>query len=120
MSLVGLDVHAAQTHAAILNTATGELRGVKLRMVPTAVVKFLSSLPSPVRAVYEAGPTGSGWPGRRSIAASTFVSSRRARCHARRMIASRPTSATLSASRGCWPPVSCVCVCAQRRRRAVS
>ena len=29
MSLVGLDVHASQTHAAILDTATGELRGVK-------------------------------------------------------------------------------------------
>lgn len=60
MSLVGLDVHASQTHAAILDMATGELRGVKLRMAPTAVVEFLSSLPGPVRAVYEAGPTGFG------------------------------------------------------------
>jgi hypothetical protein len=38
----------------------GELRGVRLRMPPTAVVEFLSSLPGPVRAVYEAGPTGFG------------------------------------------------------------
>jgi len=60
MSLVGLDVHASQTHAAVLDTATGELRGVRLRMAPTAVVEFLSSLPGPVRAVYEAGPTGFG------------------------------------------------------------
>jgi transposase len=60
ISLVGLDVHASQTHAAVLNTATGELRGVKLRMPPIAVVEFLSSLPGPVRAVYEAGPTGFG------------------------------------------------------------
>jgi transposase len=60
MSLVGLDVHAAQTHAAILDMATGELRGVKLRMAPTAVVDFLAGLPGPVRAVYEAGPTGFG------------------------------------------------------------
>src|SRR5881409_1581250 len=60
MSLVGLDVHASQTHAAILDVSTGELRGVKLRMAPTAVVEFLSSLPGPVRAVYEAGPTGFG------------------------------------------------------------
>jgi transposase len=29
-------------------------------MAPTAVVEFLSSLPGPVRAVYEAGPTGFG------------------------------------------------------------
>jgi transposase len=60
MSLVGLDVHASQTHAAVLDTATGELRGVKLRMAPVGVVEFLSSLPGPVRAVYEAGPTGFG------------------------------------------------------------
>jgi len=60
MSLVGLDVHASQTHAAILDTATGELRGVKLRMPPGQVVEFLATLPGPVRAVYEAGPTGFG------------------------------------------------------------
>jgi transposase len=60
ISLVGLDVHASQTHAAILDLATGELRGVTLRMAPVEVVEFLSSLPGPVRAVYEAGPTGFG------------------------------------------------------------
>jgi transposase len=60
MSLVGLDVHASQTHAAILDGATGELRGVKLRMAPIDVVEFLKGLPGPVRAVYEAGPTGFG------------------------------------------------------------
>lgn len=60
MSLVGLDVHASQTHAAILGMATGELRGVRLRMAPVEVVEFLAKLPGPVRAVYEAGPTGFG------------------------------------------------------------
>ena len=60
ISLVGLDVHAAQTHAAILNIETGELRGVKLRVAPIDVVDFLGSLPGPVQAVYEAGPTGFG------------------------------------------------------------
>ncbi len=60
MSLVGLDVHAAQTHAAILDVGTGELRGVRLRMAPIEVVEFLAGLPGPVRAVYEAGPTGFG------------------------------------------------------------
>ena len=60
MSLVGLDVHASQTHAAVLEMSTGELRGVKLRMAPGQVVEFLATLPGPVRAVYEAGPTGFG------------------------------------------------------------
>jgi len=60
MSVVGLDVHASQTHAAILNVATGELRGVRLRMAPVQVTEFLAALPGPVRAVYEAGPTGFG------------------------------------------------------------
>src|SRR3954462_2896140 len=55
MSLVGLDVHAAQTHAGILDTGTGELRGVRLRMAPIEVVEFLAGLPGPVRSVYEAG-----------------------------------------------------------------
>jgi transposase len=60
MSLVGLDVHASQTHAAVLDVSSGELRGVKLRMAPGEVVGFLETLPGPVRAVYEAGPTGFG------------------------------------------------------------
>src|SRR4051812_48196679 len=60
MSLVGLDVHASQTHAAILDPSTGELRGVRLRMPPARVVEFLATLAAPVRAGYEAGPTGFG------------------------------------------------------------
>jgi transposase len=60
MPLVGLDVHASQTYAAILDVSSGELRGVKLRMAPGEVVGFLATLPGPVRAVYEAGPTGFG------------------------------------------------------------
>ena len=60
ISLVGLDVHAAQTHAAVLDLATGELRRTRLRVPPREVVSFLAQLPGPVRAVYEAGPTGFG------------------------------------------------------------
>jgi transposase len=60
MSLVGLDVHASKTHAAVLDMSSGELRGVRLRMAPMGVVEFLAGLPGPVRAVYEAGPTGFG------------------------------------------------------------
>jgi transposase len=56
-SLVGLDVHARQTHAAVLVPDTGEVSVSKLRMEPVGVVSFLEGL-GPVRAVYEAGPTG--------------------------------------------------------------
>jgi transposase len=60
MSLVGLDVHARQTHAAVLVPDTGELTVSKLRMEPVDVVSFLEGLGPWVRAVYEAGPTGFG------------------------------------------------------------
>ncbi len=60
MTLVGLDVHALQTHAAVLDPATGELDVRKLRIAPEEVVSFLERLGRPVRAVYEAGPTGFG------------------------------------------------------------
>jgi transposase len=59
MSLVGLDVHARQTHAAVFVPETGELRVSVLRMAPIEVVGFLVGL-GPLRAVYEAGPTGFG------------------------------------------------------------
>src|SRR6266508_1072662 len=59
MALVGLDVHARQTHAAVLDPATGELAVSRLRMAPVDVVSFLQKL-APVRAVYEAGRTGFG------------------------------------------------------------
>jgi transposase len=60
MTLVGLDVHARQTHAAVFDRETGELRVCRLRMAPEEVVTFLAGLPAPVLAVYEAGPTGFG------------------------------------------------------------
>lgn len=59
-TLVGLDVHAAQAHAAVVDPATGEVRVTKLRMVPDEVVGFLVAVGSGVLAVYEAGPTGFG------------------------------------------------------------
>jgi transposase len=60
MTLVGLDVHARQTHAAVLDPATGELGVSKLVMPPAEVTSFLEGLGPAVRAVYEAGPTGFG------------------------------------------------------------
>jgi transposase len=58
--LVGLDVHARQTHAAVFDPATGELGVSRLRMAPIEVVSFLAELGPGVVAVYEAGPTGFG------------------------------------------------------------
>jgi transposase len=60
MTLVGLDVHARQTHAAVLARESGEVSGSRLRVAPDEVVEFLAGLPAPVLAVYEAGPTGFG------------------------------------------------------------
>jgi transposase len=61
MALVGLDVHQAQTVAAVLDPVSGELRVERLRGAPAGVVPgFLEALGRPVRAVYEAGPTGFG------------------------------------------------------------
>jgi transposase len=59
--LVGLDVHARQTHATVLDRASGELSARRLRGTPEeAVLPFLERLGSDLLAVYEAGPTGFG------------------------------------------------------------
>jgi transposase len=58
--LVGLDVHARQTHAAILHLDSGELAVSRLQMPPLEVVSVLERLGPGVVAVYEAGPTGFG------------------------------------------------------------
>jgi transposase len=60
MTLVGLDVHARQTHAAILDPDGGELRVSRLRMPATEVAALLQGLGPRTLAVYEAGPTGFG------------------------------------------------------------
>ena len=59
-TLVGLDVHAAKVVAAILDAETGELRFQRLGGNSEPVVRLCSSLEGPVRASYEAGPTGYG------------------------------------------------------------
>ena len=61
MALVGLDVHQAQSVAAVFDPLTGELSVERLRGAPGVVVPaFLEQLGRGVRAVYEAGPTGFG------------------------------------------------------------
>ncbi len=59
-SVVGLDVHATQTHACVLCPETGELRSKRLNGPPRRALDFLEGLHAPVLAVYEAGPTGYG------------------------------------------------------------
>jgi hypothetical protein len=58
MRLVGLDVHARQTRAAVLHLDSGELAVSVLRMAPLEVVAVLVRLGPGVVAVYEAGATG--------------------------------------------------------------
>ena len=60
MTCVGLDVHARSTHAAAIDVVSGELRRVRFGAGIEEVVSWLSGLSAPVRATYEAGPTGFG------------------------------------------------------------
>jgi transposase len=56
----GLDVHARKTAAAAVQLGSGEVWKAQISGSPTAAIEWLQSLPGPVRAVYEAGPTGFG------------------------------------------------------------
>jgi transposase len=58
MTFAGLDVHARSTHAAAIDVQTGELRRARFGAGTDAVVAWLQELPQPLRACYEAGPTG--------------------------------------------------------------
>lgn len=57
---VGLDVHARSVVATGLDSVTGEVFKTTLVPVPEEVIKWLRTLPGPVAATYEAGPTGFG------------------------------------------------------------
>jgi transposase len=60
MTWVGLDVHARSTHGAAIDSLTGELERVRFGPGTGPVIEWLAGLSGPVRAVYEAGPTGFG------------------------------------------------------------
>ena len=60
MTFVGFDVHARSSHAAVIDLATGELSRMRFGAGVEGPVAWLRSLPGPVRACYEAGPTGFG------------------------------------------------------------
>ena len=59
-TLVGLDVHATKVVAAVLDAETGELAHFRMGGESDAAAAFCAALPRPVRATYEAGPTGYG------------------------------------------------------------
>jgi transposase len=59
-SLVGLDVHASRIVAATLDAETGELQWFGMGGSTVEAASFCANLPGPVRATYEAGPTGYG------------------------------------------------------------
>ena len=58
MTYVGLDVHARSTHAAAIDVGSGELCRARFGAGGEEVIAWLQELPQPLRACYEAGPTG--------------------------------------------------------------
>ncbi len=104
---VGLDVHASRTVVAVIDTATGEITKRTVIGRPHEVVALLEQLPGPVRAVYEAGPTGYGL-ARRSRPGLSIEVCAPGEIPAGAGAGSRikTTPATRSSSPGCWQPGS--------------
>jgi transposase len=61
LTWVGFDVHARSADAAAIDVMTGELSRARFGAGFQTPVAWLCSLPGPVRACYEAGPTGFGF-----------------------------------------------------------
>jgi hypothetical protein len=59
-TFVGLDVHARSVVAGVIDEGTGEVRAVRAPRATEDLVGWLGTLVGPVRAAYEAGPTGYG------------------------------------------------------------
>src|SRR5207248_1226046 len=59
-SWVGLDVHARSVVAGVIDRGSGEVRWLRVPPGLAETVAWLKTLPTPVRVVYEAGPTGYG------------------------------------------------------------
>jgi transposase len=57
---VGLDVHARSVAAAAIDSVTGEVFQTRLTPSYDHIRSWISGLPGPAAAVYEAGPTGFG------------------------------------------------------------
>jgi transposase len=117
-TLVGLDVHAAKVVAAIVDAETGELRFRRLGGETEPVVGLCGSLEGPVRASYEAGPTGYGLARALDLAGVECVVAAPGKIPRGRGRRSRPTAATPSTWCGCFWRASCMrSGCRDRRRR---
>ena len=60
MTVAGFDVHARSIDGAAVHVPTGELLRIRFGGGVDGPIEWLRSLPGPVRACYEAGPTGFG------------------------------------------------------------
>ncbi len=103
-SLVGLDVllHAAKIVAVVLDAETGQLQTFAMSGESTGAAGFCAGLPQPVRATYEAGPTGYGLArelAKRGVECVVAAPSKIPRASGDRC--RRPTGVTRSCSRGC-------------------
>ena len=110
-TLVAFDVHVSGVVAAVIDRESGELRVSGCRGGASEVAAFVAGLPGPVRATYEAGPTGFVL-ARRLAGGRGGLSGVRAGADPARAdpIASRPIGATRSGWCGCWWRVSCIAV----------
>ena len=59
-SWIGLDVHARSTVAAVISGESGELVVCRAPVGVDELAGWVRAHPGPVRAAYEAGPTGFG------------------------------------------------------------
>ena len=59
-TFAGLDVHARSVTVHAMDECTGEVWQQRLPSEPAQIWEWLQSLPQPVKATYEAGPTGFG------------------------------------------------------------
>jgi hypothetical protein len=100
-ALVGLDVHARQTHAAVLDLRSGELGVTRLRMSPIEVVSFLEGLGPASWLSMRPGRPGSGSRVPAASAGSTRAWWLRGRSRRVRAIASRLTVACDARSHAC-------------------
>ena len=60
MTYVGFDVHARSAHAAAIDVMTRRALAGAVRAGGRGAGRVAQTLPGPVRACYEAGPTGYG------------------------------------------------------------
>jgi hypothetical protein len=107
MRWVGLDVHAHASAVAVFDDSTGEVISRRVVGRPIEVLGVLRELPRPLRAVYEAGPTGYRLVRRARAEGIEMAVCSPGNIERRPAIGSRPTSATRSASRACSRPAIC-------------